>query len=358
MKKIIIIILLILTTSCHANTDLNIDDKKTYKVSLVAVGDNLIHQTIYQEAAIEESFDFKPIFSEIKPYIKSFNLAFINQETILGGKEIGLSSYPCFNSPHELGDAVVDAGFNLISLANNHTLDRGEIAIASSIGYWSHKDVVYSGSEIDENVNQVKYFTSNDIKFAFVAYTYGTNGINHPKGKMHLANLYDDAKATDDISKAREKSDIVIVSMHWGNEYELYPSSIQKEQAKFLSGLGVDIIIGHHPHVVQPVELINENGNNTFVIYSLGNFLSDQVGIDRLIGMAVSLEINKTVDDNIITIDIKNYHARLLYRYKDKNLFLIKQFININEDILDGYNDYYNDKKDLITTYFKGITVD
>lgn len=354
MKKIFILLLFVITISCAKEIEEPINN--TYEVSLVAVGDNLIHQTIYNAAAIEEGYNFKPMFMEIKPYIQSFDLAFINQETILGGTELGLSSYPRFNSPHELGDAIVDAGFNLISLANNHTLDRGEKAIESSINYWNKQNVIYSGSEIEDK-SHVKYFTINEIEFAFVAYTYGTNGIYHPEDKMYLANLYQKDQVKFDIKQAKESSDVVIVSMHWGNEYELYPSEPQLEQANYLNSLGVDIIIGHHPHVIQPVDVIVNNDNRTFVMYSLGNFLSDQVGVDRLIGMAVSVNIIKTVNDKV-DIEIGDYHARLLYRYKNKDLFLIKQFIDLDEALLSGYDDYFDLKSKLIKYYYKEITVD
>ena len=358
MKKLLIFILLLFISGCEKVKEKPREPiEENYKVSLIAVGDNLIHQTIYQAAATDGGYDFKPIFEEIKPYIKTFDLAFINQETILGGSEIGLSSYPRFNSPHELGDAVIDSGFNLISIANNHTLDRGEIAIGNSINYWQNKDIIYSGSEA-EDVSNIKYFEKKNISFAFVAYTYGTNGITIPNGKEYLANLYDNEKAFNDLKEARQKAEIVIVSMHWGNEYESLPSSIQKEQANYLSSLGVDIIIGHHPHVIQPVDLIKNDSQQTFVIYSLGNFLSDQVGIDRLIGMAVSLDINKNIKNNEIKINISNYKSRLLYRYKNNNLFKIKQFIDIDEIILSDNDQYFNDKQELIKTYFKDIKVE
>src|SRR5690606_4745531 len=121
------------------------EEDETYVVRLVAVGDNLIHSNVYEAAVIDNSYDFHPMFEDIKPYIKTFDLAFVNQETILGGSEIGLSSYPCFNSPYEVGDALVDAGFNLISIANNHTLDRGEKGVLNALDYWDSKDVIYSG---------------------------------------------------------------------------------------------------------------------------------------------------------------------------------------------------------------------
>ena len=354
MKKLYIIVISFLLIGCSKSKVIPIDSNKTTIVNLIAVGDNLIHDSVYEAAAIDDTFNFKPMLIEIKPYIKKYDLAFINQETILGGKEIGLSTYPCFNSPHELGDALVDAGFNLISIANNHTLDRGEKAIINSIDYWETQDVIFSGA-LKEDISQVRVFTKKDITFGYVAYTYGTNGIVHPKGKEYLANVYSNSKAKADLENL--DVDFKIVSMHWGNEYELYPSNMQKEQAKFLAGLGVDVIIGHHPHVIQPVDMIENNDHKTFVIYSLGNFLSDQKGIDRLIGMAVSFNIVKETTNNNHKVYIKDLKANLLYRHKYNNYFNIKMFINLNNDILYDYQRLYNEKKALITTYYKDIEV-
>lgn len=364
MKKLIVFItlLLIFVTSCNSN---QIDDEAaklgyTNKVSLVAVGDSLIHKTIYEAAKNDQSFDFSPMLKEIKPYIKSFDLAFINQETILGGEELGLSTYPCFNSPFELGDALVDAGFNLFSIANNHTLDRGEEAVLNAINFLNNKGVIYSGAVDNEYKSQHKIFEVNGIKFGFVAYTYGTNGIKHPKEKKYLANVYSDEKAKRDVELMRDKVDIVIVSMHWGDEYQTLPSETQINQAKYLSDLNVDIIIGHHPHVIQPVDMIeNKNGHKTFVIYSLGNFLSDQNGIDKLIGMAISVDIYKKDSTDNIEIDIKNPQARLLYRYKDfeNNKFLVKLFNNLDNTLLYDYRTLFENKQKLIQTYYPKIIV-
>ncbi len=360
MKKIILYFVLALS-SCKAigNSQdiIRLNETKTYKTSLVAVGDNLIHHSIYKSGENNGGYDFKPIYDKMKPYIKKHDLAFVNQETILGGTEIGLSTYPRFNSPYEIGDALVDAGFNLISLANNHTLDRGEQAINNSLAYWQKQPVVYSGSELSDCSN-IKVFTKNNIKFAFVAYTYGTNGIPIPENKDYLVNLFTYEKAKRDIEKVRNNVDVIIVSMHWGDEYYETPSDEQLEQANYLAELGVDIILGHHPHVIQPIDIIENNGHKTFVAYSLGNFLSDQLGIDRLIGMAFSLDIVKTVENEHASISLQNPRAKLFYTYKNqdnkfKNIF----FNELNNDILNNYKDLFFGKKELIQAYRKDIAV-
>lgn len=358
MKKVILLLFCILSSCWQEKKPIELNmannNQEVYKVSLVAVGDNLIHNTIYESSKVKDTFDFTPIFRNVKPYIRQHDLAFINQETILGGSTLGLSSYPRFNSPQEMGEALIDCGFNLISLANNHTLDRGEEAVNNSVKFWQSKDVVYSGSEIS-NVSHVKYFTKNNINFAFVAYTYGTNGIPIPSNKEYLVNLFTYEKAEKELKEARRKADVVIVSMHWGNEYVETPSETQVEQAKFLADLGVDLIIGHHPHVIQPFAIINDK---THVVYSLGNFLSDQSGIDRLIGMAFSVEIEKKMENDNTIIKILSPKAKLFYTYSNnhqnfQNIF----FSDINEKILPNYREYFKQKKAIIRKYTNIIEV-
>ena len=249
------------------NSDIDVKKENVpKKLSLVMVGDGLIHGAVYSDAKEGNSYNFYKMLSEMKPIISSYDLAFYNQESILGGSELGLSSYPRFNSPYEVGDAFLDAGFNLVSLANNHTLDRGEVAIRNSLNYWKNKDAYTAGSyESDDTRNRILIKEKNGIRYALLAYTCWTNGLNVPNGKAYLLNRYDDELVKKDIESVRDKVDLLMVSMHFGDEYSLTPSSEQKRIANYLSDLGVDIIIGHHPHVVQPIDFIN----NTLVIYSI-----------------------------------------------------------------------------------------
>ena len=288
---------------------------KEYEAKMIMVGDALIHSSVYMDAEKNDgSYDFKPMLKYIKPIVSKYDLKYYNQETILGGKELGYSTYPQFNSPKEVGDAFLDAGFNLVSLANNHTMDKGEVGVLNSVNYWKNKkNVVYSGqwSSWDER-NEVHVYKVNGISYAFFSYTTGTNGLETPSGKEYLNNIYSDVKAANDIAKVRDLVDVVIVAMHWGTEYSLGISSSQEYIANYLAGLGVDLIIGSHPHVVEPVEYIS-NGK-TFVIYSLGNFISAQVGIDRLTGLMMEVTIKKVVDvDGKITVSIESPKAELTY---------------------------------------------
>ncbi len=360
MKKIMLFFILCFFGCSKIELDSSrvVSNDENYQASLVAVGDNLIHDSIYNSSYHDGFYDFKLIYQDIKPYIKSHDIAFVNQETILGGSEIGLSSYPRFNSPYEIGDALIDSGFNLISLANNHSLDRGEEAIKNSLDYWNKQKIIYSGTDFSVK-NRVKVFVRNNIKFAFVAYTYGTNGIPVPKGKEYLVNLYSPKIAKKDIESVKDRVDIIIVSMHWGNEYEQYPSKLQNEQAEYLSTLGVDLILGHHPHVIQPIEVIENDKQKTFVVYSLGNFLSDQVGIERLIGMAFSINITKSIGKNQLDIDLINPKAKLLYRYKDPvdKTFSLYFFKQLDDKLLYNHEKYFNETKEIIVSLNSTIEV-
>ena len=305
-----------------------VNEPKTeeYELSLVMAGDVLIHGAIYLDAQISPDekgimrYDFRSIFSEIKDYFLSYDLRFVNQESPIGGQELGVSSYPTFNSPYEIGDALLDLGVNLVSLANNHTLDAGTNGVENSLKYWGNSGAIYAGSFPSKEAQEPAISEMNGIKYAFFAYTESTNGISVPIGKEHYISLVDYDKITSDIEKVKDKVDIIIVSMHWGNEYELRESSKQREDAKFLADLGVDIIIGHHPHVVQPVEFIErEDGRKTFVAYSLGNFIAAQGCIDRRVGVLVGLDIKKKVVDNNTEIELLSPRAMLFYQNSDNN---------------------------------------
>ena len=342
-----------------------IPEAKTYNLSLAMVGDALIHDRLYNDAYKNGSYEFKPYLRLIKEKIKNYDLAYYNQETILGGTSIGLSSYPSFNSPQELGDAMIDAGFNIVSLATNHTLDRGEKAILLSREYWNKQNNVYaigSYSSFDEKKElESKVFIKNNIKYGILNYTYGTNGIPVPSGKEYLVNLWNDEtnyegyKQTviNDINILRDKVDVLMVAMHWGREYTHTPTDLERKTAKFLADNKVDIIIGTHPHVIQPVEFID----NTLIIYSLGNFISAQNSESCTyykcnIGLLTSLNITKTVENDFSTIKIDNVENELIYTYHNNyHDYLVIPFSNSEiKTHLTNYEKVYEDYKRIIDT--------
>ena len=338
-----------------------------YKISLFAVGDTLIHDAVYYDAKTNEIgsdgypiYDFKPMFSEIEPLAKSHDLAFYNQETIIGGKNLGLSNYPRFNSPDEIGLNMLEIGFNIVNLATNHVMDKDLEGLEYSTKFWEQqekeKNIYTTGSyTTQEKHDNIKIAEKNGITYAVLGYTYGTNGLPIPEGYEYMVNLwtvYGDEnyqnykqQVKKDIQSVRDKVDVLIVSMHWGNEYVYEPSWYQEDAAKFLSEQGVDIIIGTHPHVIEPVEYIG----NTLVIYSLGNFVSAQEDEDTRVGMMVSLDINKHVEGDTKTITINNIKADLTWTYhQGYRKFKVIPFYNLNDDLLYNYQNIYEKYKKII----------
>jgi poly-gamma-glutamate capsule biosynthesis protein CapA/YwtB (metallophosphatase superfamily) len=365
MKKVTKAIILILGLSFgflisyyidNENKQFNgpINTHHEYEIDLIMVGDALIHGAVYADAFDGNKYDFTKMFTYIKPIIQEYDLAFYNQETIIGGKSLGLSTYSRFNSPEEIGDAMVAMGFNLVSLANNHTLDRGEKAIINSYNYWREKDVMTAGSYINEEQRQaINIKEKNNITYTLLAYTTNTNGLK-PTKPYHV-NIYDKEKVKEDIQRVRDKVDLLLVSMHWGTEYTHTPTKEQKEIASYLASLEVDIVIGHHPHVIQPIKTIN----NTLVIYSLGNFISAQKGIERLVGMMVSVNIKKEVDGEITKMHYDDVTAHLIYTYRNQSIknFKVIPFTDLTDTILPNYRKHYAKYSSIITDYDDTIMV-
>ena len=361
--------------------------EKVTSASVIAVGDNLIHSSVYKDAnrlANYNGYDFKPMYELIKPIVSKYDLAYYNQESILGGTELGLNDYPTFNSPQETGDAMIDAGFNLVSLATNHTMDSGERAVLASRKYWdSKKDKVMavgSYASFDDR-NKIDIREVNGIKYTMLNYTYGTNGISVPNGKEYLVNVwptdldindperdteYQNYKKTvkEDIDRVRDKVDLLIVAMHWGVEYTHEPTEYEKDMAKYLSSLGVNVIIGTHPHVIQPVTWIDD----TLVIYSLGNFISAQyqnkstcLNYKCTTELMTSFKVTKTSKGDKVDIKVSDVSNELIYNYYNVSTwrsFKVIPFSN-NEIVnyLPNYKSIYETYKNVVTKYDKDMTV-
>lgn len=200
------------------------------KVTVGAVGDLLIHNEVYEDARLPNGvYNFNKMFDEVRKTMEKPDILVANQETMIGGKQFGLSTYPAFNSPYEVGDALKGAGVDFVTLANNHSLDRGEKIIRSAILHWDAIHMPYTGAfKSQADHDQIRVINKNNIRFSFLAYTFGTNGIPVPKGKDYLVNLIDLAKIRSDVEKAKKVSDVVVVAMHWGIEYERMPNNTQK----------------------------------------------------------------------------------------------------------------------------------
>ena len=272
------------------------------KVSFVAAGDNLIHDTIYEQAAARSSggYDFSYAYENVAPLIKAPDVAILNQETIIS-TDHNVSSYPMFNSPVEVGEEMLKIGFDVFNIATNHSLDCGEKGLISAINYWKSKNVITTGAYLNsEEQQKVAVGEVNGVKIAYLGFTESTNGLSLPKdSEVVLVRASDETLLQQKIMKAREVADFVIVNAHWGNEYTHEPTTEQRELAKKLASWGADVIIGTHPHVIQPVEYIeNSDGRRTLVAYSLGNFISAQNRGPRMLGGMMHITVTKDYQKN------------------------------------------------------------
>ena len=332
------------------------------KVSFMAVGDNIGHERVYTYAdknsgdLKDGNYDFKPSYKHMTKYIKEADLAFINQESILGGDALGISGYPAFNTPTQMASDLVDLGFDVINGASNHTLDKGFKGIQNSAATWRQfKDVIFAGAyDSQEDADSIRVIERNGIKFSLLSYTYGTNGYALPNN--YAVPLFDDAKITNDVKKAKEVSDVVLVSAHWGVESNASISKDQKHYAQLFADLGVDLVIGTHPHVIQPMEWVTgTNGNKTLVAYCLGNFLSTMETVDTQLegmlsldfvkdGSKVSIEnvvwtplINHFGDGTFVVMPLKQYTAELNathYVLKDQEPNAIEAFKKQTQEVI------------------------
>jgi poly-gamma-glutamate synthesis protein (capsule biosynthesis protein) len=274
----------------------------TKTISFGAVGDNLIHGAVYLAAATGNgAYDFRPFYKNVKSEISSVDVAYINQETPFAGASIGgLSSYPTFNSPIEVMDAVIDTGFNWINTASNHSFDRGEAGVDADLAILDKfPGVVQTGeARTQEEADQVKYIERDGVKIGLESFTYGLNGFQLPDDKPYLVNLISDDLIQQRLEKLKAETDVQIVSMHWGVEYQTEPNGEQERLAQLLADLGVDVIVAEHPHVIQPVRWVtsSDGQHKTLVIYSMGNFLSAQDGAFNMLGLYVKWNIKYNPD--------------------------------------------------------------
>lgn len=291
------------------NTDSKVieSEKKTEKsktIHMVAMGDMLAHDTIIVNATNETSYNFGYFFKNIRPIYNNAEIVFCDQEGLSSGENYGISGYPSFNAPTEFASGLQSgAGCNFINLANNHIGDKGINATNATIDLWtSLKPKAISGANKSiEDQQKVSYVTINDIKVSFLAFTDFNNNKSTPS---YSVNIYHDEELVRKlVSEARQNSDLVIVSMHWGIEDSNFVSVDQQKQTELLASLGVDIIIGTGPHVLQKAEIITRPDSGRMVVwYSLGNMLSSQLNIKQLIGGIAKMDIIKD-NNGLITVN-------------------------------------------------------
>lgn len=311
--------------------DIEIDDNEPIikepdirNIEMVSVGDIMFHAPQLNAANMGNGvYDFAPPFEYIKPYVESADLALANFETVTPENGRAYEGYPLFNSPKESILALKETGFDILSTANNHTLDQGKVGVLNTLKYIEEYGLKSVGTYSQPNP-QPLIEEVNGIKFGFLAYTYGLNGLDSRLTQEELSymiNLIDEEKIEKDIRTMKDLDvDMVVVSIHWGNEYQRQPSDYQIELGHKMVDWGANIILGSHPHVLQKSEIIKKDGRDNFIIYSMGNFISNQrqetMGNSYAEdGVIVRLNIEKDMDENKTRIKDVEFIPTWVHKY-------------------------------------------
>ena len=320
------------------DTTQNTNEDTTFH--LTAIGDIMCHNTQYMDAYNSDTgkYDFSYVFEDIEYYIKNSNITVANLETTFAGEDVGYSNYPRFNTPDALAYNLKKLGVDVVSTAGNHSLDYGFDGLSRTIDVLNKADISHVGTyQTQEERDTIVFKYVKGIKIAFLNYAYGTNGITIPSDKSYCINLIDEELIKNDIETAKsQEADIIVASVHWGTEYSTVPNGTQNELADFLFQNGVNIILGTHPHVLQKMEkrtVTLEDGSTQdgFIIYSLGNFISDQNADNTRTSIILDLQITKHTDESV-TIDNVSYTP--IYMYKDSSSTMKKmKLLDINKTI-------------------------
>lgn len=272
------------------------------QITLLAAGDNLIHDTIYRQAVHHsggEGYNFRPVYAYAAELVAGADVAVINQETVLASDVAPVAGFPLFCSPIQLGEQLAEIGFDVFFLANNHAYDQGAEGVRASLDFWdTQEDVLTAGAYRDAQEREsIPTLEVRGIRVAFLACTQTTNGLTLDEDASEgVVLLSQEEFLRRQLERAREEADLVVLSVHWGEEDAGLPSREQQDTAKRLVSWGADLILGTHPHVLQPCEEIpHEDGSRALVIYSLGNFVSAQEKPEELAGGLLEVSIRKEV---------------------------------------------------------------
>lgn len=289
-------------------------------VRIAAVGDLMCHAPQFTNAKVSaDSFNFRPCFAEIQQVLQDADFTIGNLETVLGGAAIGYKGYPNFNTPDDYLDALQLAGFDFLVTSNNHSLDQGEKGVLRTLDKLDEYKIPHTGTHRSQrDRDSVRVVDIQGLRIGIVNFTYGMNGYQCPVGKEYLVNVIDTTLIEKDIAAAKAlKPDLVLAFFHWGNEYEHEPNAYQKAAAGVAIQAGADLIIGSHPHVLQPVELFKTVGgrlDSGMVAWSLGNFFSNQVNRYTDAGVVLQFELKKNIRSGAVQLGAIRYVPTWVYR--------------------------------------------
>jgi poly-gamma-glutamate capsule biosynthesis protein CapA/YwtB (metallophosphatase superfamily) len=295
----------------------------TTTAQLFAVGDIMMHGSQIRAGhdPVTATYRYDSFFTQVKNTLTEGDWVIGNLETPIASAELKYTGYPLFNAPDTLADALKTAGFNILTTANNHALDRGEAGVLQTLANIKQRNLNPVGTAASpEEAQNILVLEKNEIKMAILAYTYGTNGIAMPAGKDYLVSLINEPKIIQDILRAKQSADIVTVALHFGSEYQRQPNSEQKRLVASLVKAGADIVLGSHPHVVQPYEVFeftDESGKprKAVAIYSMGNFISNQRGDYRDLGVIFQVKLSKQFPAATTTITEIQTSPTWVHRY-------------------------------------------
>ncbi len=307
------------------------------RISFLAAGDNVIHPNIYKDALKRAesgspyAYNFMPVYEDIAGLVAEADISFINQETLMGGEELGYSGYPKFNSPQDLGYQLRELGFDVVNIANNHMCDKGETGLENTIKFWKSLEGVtmIGGYENEEDFDAIRFIDCKGVRIALLSYTYGTNGLTLPSSSEIAVPYIDREVIKNQLEAAQSVGDLVFVSIHWGEENHFETSSEQRSLAQFMADNGADAIIGHHPHVLQKIEWLEGKNGRVLCIYSLGNLISGMRNGYNMLGGLMTFDV---VSDGTGRPTIENALFIPTAFYFDDSWFSTKLYLLENYD--------------------------
>jgi len=326
----------------------------TVKLSFLAAGDNVIHESIIDDARERakegEKFNFKDMYKDIGDIVKAADIAMVNMETPIAGDDFEYSGYPNFNTPKEDAFALIDIGFDIFNLANNHMLDKWEQGYLNSINFWANQKNAFAigGFRDKADFENIRIYEKNGVSIAFLSYTYSTNGMNLPKDSKMAIPFLDDATVERQVKAAKPLADLLFVVMHWGDEDSFTPNQWQRSLAQMMADNGVDVIIGMHPHVFQETKWINRpDGKKTLITYSIGNMISNMYPAQNMIGGFLTFDIVKATKNGVSDTVIQN--AKIIpvvthYNMRRKN-YQVYIFENYTEELAKSHGGIDSDSK-------------
>ena len=335
-------------------------EQEDHTIELLAVGDNIAHETIRETGMREDgTWNYDDVYQYVKEDVEAADLALVTQETIFVEDREDVSGYPSFGTPPEFGEALVNTGFDVIASATNHALDKGTDSIEYTLDWWkqNYPDISVLGLyDSQETSEEIPVISCKELKLAILDYTYGLNGLELPRGKEYMVDVYDEEQAREDIRQAKELADVVVVVMHVGVEYDQDVDEETRDWTDVFLEEGVDIVIGSHPHVVRTMEtLTGEDGHKMLVYYSLGNFTSTQTDLPSLMGAMAKITVRKNIETGQIEIPEHEFIPLLMYYNKEIPEAAVYKLEEYPQELIEDHFVYQDNPDEFSLEYYRKL---